>query len=61
MGEDFYFACAVAELGMIVNDSEYVGTATYDSVIELARQGIGDDPYGIRCEFVQLVDLMKHR
>ena len=46
---------------MIVNDSEYVGTATYDSVIELARQGIGDDPYEIRCEFVQLVDLMKHR
>ena len=57
--EDFYFACAVAELGMIVNNSEYIGTSTYDSVVELARMGIGDDPYGIRCEFVQLADILR--
>ena len=60
-GEDFRFASAVAELGMILNNSEYAGSATYDSVIELARKGIGDDPYGIRCEFIQLADLLRLR
>lgn len=58
---NFDFASAVAMFGMILNDSEYKGTSTLDSVIELARKGIGDDPYGIRGEFVQLVDLYRYR
>lgn len=57
---DFKFAAAVAELGMILNDSEYKGTATLDSVIELARQGRGEDKFGLRSEFVQLVDLYRY-
>ena len=60
MTEDFEFASAVAMFGMILNNSEYMGTSTLDSVIELARQGIGNDPYGIRNEFVQLVDLYRY-
>lgn len=60
MTGDFKFASAVAMFGMILNDSEYMGTSTLDSVIELARQGIGNDPYGIRNEFVQLVDLYRY-
>ena len=58
---DFNFACAVAELGMILNESEYAGTSDYNSVISLARASIGDDPYGIRSEFVQLADLLRLR
>ena len=60
MTEDFKFASAVAMFGMILNDSEYKGTTTLDYVIELARQGIGNDPYGIRNEFLQLVDLYRY-
>lgn len=37
---------------MILNDSEFKGNSTYDSVIELARSGIGKDEFGLRCEFV---------
>ena len=60
MTDDFKFASSVAMFGMILNDSEYKGTTTLDYVIELARQGIGNDPYGIRNEFVQLVDLYRY-
>ena len=57
---EFLFAAAVAELGMILNDSEFKGTATYESVISLARKGSENDPFGFRTEFVHLVDLMKY-
>ncbi len=57
---DFYFASAVAELGMILNDSKFKGNADYASVIKLALEGIGEDKYGLRNEFVQLVSLLKH-
>ncbi len=60
LAEDFMFAAAVAELGMILNDSEYKGNADYNTVIELAREGIGKDEFGLRCEFVQLVDLLRY-
>ncbi len=61
MTKDFKFASAVAMFGMILNDSEYKGTSTLDAVINLAQQGIGDDPYGIRNEFIQLVDLYRYK
>ena len=42
--EDFRFAAAVAEFGMLLNGSEYAGTADYASVLDLLKQtGLGDD------------------
>lgn len=61
LSTDFNFAAAVAELGMILNDSEFKGSANYESVISLARGSTGEDAYGLRCEFVQLVDLLKYK
>ena len=61
VGDDFRFAASVAGLGMIVNKSDYVGTMTYDKVVELARQSVGEDKFGIRCEFVQLADLLRYK
>jgi Ca-activated chloride channel family protein len=58
-GENFRFAAGVAELGMLLNDSEYKGTSSYDSVIELIRGAMGDDKYGFRHELVQMVDLIR--
>ncbi|MCH5188117.1 MAG: von Willebrand factor type A domain-containing protein [Oscillospiraceae bacterium] len=57
---DFRFAAAVAELGMILNDSEYKGISDLNSVISLAKEGIGEDALGFRTEFLHLVDLMKY-
>lgn len=59
-GVDFNFASAVAELGMLVNNSEYKGTSSFNSVIDLARASLGEDKFGIRCEFLQLADLLRY-
>ncbi|MDP9177575.1 MAG: von Willebrand factor type A domain-containing protein [Gemmatimonadota bacterium] len=52
---DFAFASAVAEFGMLLRDSKYKGKATYASVAELASATLGNDPDGLRREFVTLV------
>ena len=51
---DFRFAAAVAAFGMVLRDSPYKGTATMDSVLSLAEDGIGPDKNGYRREFLQL-------
>jgi len=52
---DFRFAAGVAAFGMILRDSQYKGTATYDTVVALAEDGLGDDEHGYRAEFIDLV------
>jgi Ca-activated chloride channel family protein len=52
---DFRFAAAVAEFGMILRDSKYRKNASYRNVIETAGQTLGEDPDGLRSEFVELV------
>ncbi len=52
---DFQFATATAAFGMLLRGSEHKGTATYDSVIAIAGDSVGNDPHGYRREFVQLV------
>lgn len=54
--EDFYFAAAVAEFGMILRNSQYRGNASVESVMELAEQGLGEDTGGYRAEFIDLVE-----
>jgi Ca-activated chloride channel family protein len=54
--EDFYFAAAVVEFGMILRTSEYKGNASIDSVLTLAERGIGMDESGYRMEFIDLVE-----
>jgi Ca-activated chloride channel family protein len=51
---DFAFAAAVAEFGMLLRDSEFKGDASWGSVRELARRGMGDDVDGLRAEFLSL-------
>lgn len=53
------FAAAVAELGLLLQDSKYKGKADYAQVLELARQHRGTDAHGYRAEFVRLVELTK--
>ncbi|HYH05455.1 MAG TPA: YfbK domain-containing protein [Thermoanaerobaculia bacterium] len=49
------FAAAVTELGMLLRDSPYKGTATWDDVFTLARLAQDADLDGTRKEFVELV------
>jgi Ca-activated chloride channel family protein len=54
--ENFKFAAAVAEFGMLLRDSRYKGQSSYDGALELARASAGADLRGYRAEFVHLVE-----
>jgi Ca-activated chloride channel homolog len=54
--EDFKLATSVAAFGMILRDSPYKGSASFDSVLELAEEGVGGDRSGYRQEFLKLVE-----
>lgn len=54
--ENFMFASAVASFGMLLRDSEYKGTLTYEGVERMARHSKGKDVNGYRSEFIKLVE-----
>lgn len=53
--ENFRFACAVVQFGMLLRKSEFKGNASYERVIQLANSSLGKDEEGYRKEFVKLV------
>lgn len=60
ISDNFKFAQAAAEFAMILNNSEFKGSSSIDSVIELAKSGKGEDKFGLRSEFIQLADLYRY-
>jgi Ca-activated chloride channel family protein len=55
--EDFRFATAVAEFGMLLRDSPYKGEASWSAVLERAQNSKGKDYEGYRAEFIRLVEM----
>jgi Ca-activated chloride channel family protein len=53
------FAAAVAGFAELVRGSRHTGALTYDDVIRTATAAKGEDPFGYRAEFVQLVRAAK--
>lgn len=58
MSDNMKFAAAVVEVAMILRDSEWKGTATYDTALELLRscESVNGDTY--KEEFLYLVNLL---
>lgn len=54
--ESFRFASAVAEFALLMKDSAYKGSASYDAVIKRAKGAKGRDDDGWRAEFIRLVE-----
>ena len=54
--ENFKFASAVAEFGLLLRNSKYKGDATFDEVLQLARASTGADLQGYRSDFIKLVE-----
>ena len=52
--EDFRFAAAVAEFGLLLRDSPFKGDASFDAVIDRAAGASGFDPNGHRAAFVEM-------
>lgn len=54
--ENFRFAIAVAQFGMLLRNSEYKGVASYENTILLAKNARGKDEEGYRAEFIRLAE-----
>ena len=54
------FSSSAAQIWIILNYSEYKGSATLENVIKQAQSGVGKDEFGFKHEFIQLVDLIKY-
>jgi len=57
--DDFRFAAAVAQAGLLLRDSEFKGRSSIDGVLDLARGAKGKDKEGYRAEFIQLMELYR--
>jgi len=53
--DDFRFASAVVEFGMLLRNSEFKQNSSFDSIIERAKSAKGQDREGYRAEFISLV------
>jgi len=55
LSNNFQFASAVAEFGLLLRKSEYKGKASYEHVISAATAAKGNDTWGYRAELIDLV------
>ena len=53
------FSVAVAGFGQLLTNSKHTGELNLDDVIKAATSTKGEDPYGYRSEFIQLVRMAK--
>lgn len=56
---NFEFASAVAEFGMILRNDIYKSDESLKNLVNRAERGIEGDDYGFRMEFVNLVEIYK--
>ncbi len=56
VSEDLRFATAVAELGMLLRDSDFKQQANFDSLIARAKTAKGADDEGYRAEFIRMAE-----
>ncbi len=59
VSNEFKFAASVAAFGQLLRDGTYLKSFSYDDVMTLARESKGQDAFGYRGEFLQLVSLAK--
>jgi Ca-activated chloride channel family protein len=59
VSNEFKFAASVAAFGQLLREGTYLKSFAYDDVLKLARESKGQDPFGYRGEFLQLVSLAK--
>lgn len=53
--QNFRWSASVAAFGMLLGDSEYIRSFTYDDVLRLAQGAKGEDKEGYRTEFINMV------
>jgi Ca-activated chloride channel family protein len=58
--QDVDFSTAVAGFAQLLRGGKYTASLSFDDVIRQAEGALGEDPYGYRAEFVQLVRKAQH-
>jgi Ca-activated chloride channel family protein len=53
--ETYRFSAAVAGFAQLLRDNRHMHDCDYDALIKLATESRGDDPFGYRSEFINLV------
>ncbi|MEO1161344.1 MAG: YfbK domain-containing protein [Pseudomonadota bacterium] len=56
---DDRFAASVAAFGQVLGGGRYTGSFSYDDVVSLAQSAKGEDRFGYRAEFINLVRLAR--
>ncbi len=56
MSENLTLAAAAASFGMVLRNSTYKGSATYQSALLLAKSAATNDPWGYRAELCRLIE-----
>lgn len=59
LAQETGWATAVASFGQLLKGGKYIGGMDHDDIIALAQQTKGDDEFGYRTEFINLVRLAK--
>jgi Ca-activated chloride channel homolog len=54
--DNFRFAASVAQFGMLLRNSEFMGRSNYNNVIQLAKSALGKDGEGYRQEFLKMAE-----
>ncbi len=54
--DNFRFAASVAEFGMLLRNSEFKASSSFDNIIKMAKKAKGNDDEGYRSEFIRLVE-----
>lgn len=57
--KDIRFSIAAAGFAQKLKGGKNTGNISYDDIAKLARDNKGDDPFGYRSEFIQLVSMAK--
>ena len=57
--ENLRFASSVAGFGMLLRGSEFKGNLNYAMVKKMAKNAKGSDSFGLRKEFLELVEIVK--
>lgn len=57
---DFKFAAAVAEYGLLLRNSQYKQHADFDQLISMAKAAKGEDENGYRAEFIRMAESTKN-
>jgi len=59
MSENMGFASSVVEFGMLIRKSEFTEDSSYDSALARGTENIGEDTYGYRGEFLEMIEKAK--